>query len=545
MTPGNSTGNRRRSLATRLAWLFGTMMVVILLLVGGTNLVTGYQGRRQEIIRGQQAQAAQVATIIDLEVERVVEEMRIFVQSQDLMAMSVADAILSLRQFLQSSFALYDDVTLLDTDGRERARVTRQRIYPPDELIIRGYPDYVQGVLGGAPYAISGVRWSEGGTKVLVAVPTRTLAKDMTGVLVVQLDVGRLWDERIVPRLEIGRGGYAYLVNPNGAIIACDDRALTVTRTDVSALPPVAAFRRGQAESAVVGRYTGLKGVPVIGIQTTVPSTRWGIVVETPVALAFADIRRMTAWLVTLLGVALLVSIALGTLFSRRLVRPLQELRQAAMEIGQGRLDHAIEIRTGDEVEALAEAFTQMARRLKESYDEIERWGRELEVKVAERTQELATAVETQARLLETIRRMSTPVVPVYEGVVVMPLVGLIDARRAQTMTRSLLAGIERHRTRVALLDVTGVPTLDEMAARCFVHMTRAARLLGTEVVLVGITPQVARTLEALGIDLATLTTRTNLQSGIEYALRRMGRRVTVESQKRERPRVDKIATRR
>ncbi|RLC59071.1 MAG: hypothetical protein DRI80_13040 [Chloroflexota bacterium] len=544
MTPGGKTRRiRRRSLATRLAWLFGTMMVVILLLVGGTNLVTGYRGRQQEIIRGQQAQAAQVATIIDLEVERVVEEMRIFVHSQDLMAMSVADTILNLQRFLKN-FALCDEAALLDTNGRERARVTQQRIYSPDELIIRGYPDYMQAVLGGAPYAISGVRWSEGGTKVLIAVPTRTLAKDITGVLVVQLDVGRLWDERIISRLGIGRGGYAYLVNPNGAIIACDDRALTATRTDVSTLPPVTAFRRGQAEGAV-GRYVGLKGVPVIGIQTTVPSTGWGIVVETPVALAFADIRRMTAWLVTLLGVALLVSIALGTLFSRRLVRPLQELRRAAMEIGEGRLDYAIEIRTGDEVEDLAEAFTQMARRLKESYDEIEGWGRELEVKVAERTQELATAVETQARLLETIRRMSTPVVPVYEGIVVMPLVGLIDAKRAQTMTHSLLAGIERHRTRVALLDVTGVPTLDETAARCFVHMTRAARLLGTEVVLVGITPQVARTLEALGIDLATLMTRTNLQSGIEYALRRMGRRVTVESQKRERHRVGKIAAKR
>jgi len=518
-------------------------MVVLLLLVGGTNLVAGYQGRRLEIIRGQRAQAAQVATVIDLEVERVVGEMRIFVHSQDLMAMDVADTILSLQRFLKN-FALCDEAALLDTNGRERARVTQQRIYSPDELIIRGYPDYMQAVLGGAPYALSGVRWSEGRTKVLVAVPTYTGAEEIAGVLVVRLDVLQLWDERIVPRLEIGQGGYAYLVNPNGALIACGNRALTAIRTDVSTLPPVAAFRRGQAESAV-GQYAGLNGEPVIGIQATVPSTGWGIAVETPVALAFADIRRMTAWLVALLSTAVLVSIGLGVFFSRRLVRPLRELRQAATVIGEGQLDYAIEIRTGDEVEDLAEAFTQMTRQLKESYDEIEGWGRELEVKVAERTQELATAVETQGQLLETIRRMSTPVVPVYEGIIVMPLVGLIDTRRAQTMTRSLLTGIERHRARAALLDVTGVPTLDETAARCFLRMARAGRLLGAEVVLVGITPQVARALEALGIDLTTLTTRTNLQSGIEYALRRMGRRVTVESQKRERPRVGKIAAKR
>jgi rsbT co-antagonist protein RsbR len=532
---GEIRNKKQRGLATKLAWLFGGVMMVTLLLVGGTILAAGYQQRRLEVFSGQQAQAAQVATIIDLEVERIVGEMRIFVRSQDLMAMSVADAVLSLQRFLQNSLTLYDEVVLLDTNGWERVRVTRQRIYPPDELIVRGYPDYVQAVLGGAPYAVSGVRWSEGRTEVLIAVPTYTPAREVVGVLVVQLDLVQLWDERIAPRLEIGREGYAYLVNPNGALIACDDRVLTATRTDVSTLLPVAAFRQGQAEGAV-GQYVGLKGEPVIGIQATVPSTGWGIVVETPVALAFADIRRMTIWLVALLVTAVLASTGLGVLFSRRLVHPLRELSQAATMIGEGQLDYAVEIRTGDEVEDLAEAFTRMARRLKGSYDEIERWGRELEVKVAERTQELAAAVETQGQLLETIRRMSTPVMPVYEGIVVMPVVGLIDAERATAMTRSLLAGIERHRARVALLDVTGVPTLDETAARCFVRTARAARLLGAEVLLVGVTPQVARTLEALGIGLTILKTRTNLQSGIEYALRRTGRRVVAGSRKREHP---------
>ncbi|MDY7042008.1 MAG: HAMP domain-containing protein [Chloroflexota bacterium] len=345
----------------------------------------------------------------------------------------------------------------------------------------------------------------------------------------------QLWDERIAPRLEIGQGGYAYLVNPNGALIACEDRTLIATRTDVSTLPPVAAFRHGQAEGGV-GQYVGLEGETVIGTQATVPSTGWGIVVETPSALALADVRQMSILLVAMLGVAILVSIALGAFFSRRLLHALQELRQAATVIGEGQLDYTVEIKTGDEVEDLAEAFTRMARRLKESYDEIERWSHALEARVAERTGELTEAVEKQGQLLETIRSMSTPVVPVYEGIVVMALVGFIDTERAQTMTSSLLAGIERHRARVALLDVTGVPTLDETAARSLVHMTRATRLLGAEVIVVGVTPQVANALEALGLDLTTLTTRTNLQGGIEYALQRTGRRVVAESQKR-RPR--------
>ncbi|MDY7042009.1 MAG: cache domain-containing protein, partial [Chloroflexota bacterium] len=162
---------------------------VILLLVGGANLIASYQGRRMEVIRGQRAQAAQVATIIDLQVERVVGEMHIFVGSQDLMVMEAGEVALSLQRFLQTSFTPYDEVVLLDTNGRERARVTRQRIYPPDELVVRGYPDYVQAVLAEESYAISGVRWSEGHTKVLIGVPTYAPDRDMTGVLVIQLDV--------------------------------------------------------------------------------------------------------------------------------------------------------------------------------------------------------------------------------------------------------------------------------------------------------------------------------------------------------------------
>jgi anti-anti-sigma regulatory factor len=150
-----------------------------------------------------------------------------------------------------------------------------------------------------------------------------------------------------------------------------------------------------------------------------------------------------------------------------------------------------------------------------------------LEQRVTERTQELAEMVKVQQHLLddqqhllETIQEMSTPVVPVMKGIIVLPLVGTIDSRRAEHVVEALLAGIQAHRARVALMDITGVPVVDTAVAQLLLQAAAAARLLGTEVVLVGIRPEVAQTIVGLGVDLSEITTRADLQSGVEYAQR-------------------------
>jgi rsbT co-antagonist protein RsbR len=134
---------------------------------------------------------------------------------------------------------------------------------------------------------------------------------------------------------------------------------------------------------------------------------------------------------------------------------------------------------------------------------------------------ELNDLVETQRRLLTTIREMSTPVVPVQEGIIVMPLVGMIDAERAQQIIAALLAGIEDQRARVVLLDITGVPVVDEGVAQSLIQAMRAAQLLGAEPILVGLRPEVAQAIVALGVELEGLTTCGDLQHGLEQALRR------------------------
>lgn len=121
------------------------------------------------------------------------------------------------------------------------------------------------------------------------------------------------------------------------------------------------------------------------------------------------------------------------------------------------------------------------------------------------------------------LRELSTPLIPILEGVVVMPLIGAIDSARAQQIMETLLVGIGEKRASIAILDITGVRVVDTQVANALIRTAQAAQLLGARVILTGITPEVAQTLVQLGIDLSSVMTRSTLQSGIAYALARRG----------------------
>lgn len=118
-----------------------------------------------------------------------------------------------------------------------------------------------------------------------------------------------------------------------------------------------------------------------------------------------------------------------------------------------------------------------------------------------------------------SLRELSTPLIPLSEHVVVMPLIGTIDRGRAQLLMETLLEGIASYQAEIAILDITGVPVVDTQIASALVRTARAVRLLGAQVILTGIRPDVAQTLVQLGADLGDIITRRNLQSGIAYAL--------------------------
>jgi PAS domain S-box-containing protein len=117
------------------------------------------------------------------------------------------------------------------------------------------------------------------------------------------------------------------------------------------------------------------------------------------------------------------------------------------------------------------------------------------------------------------LRELSTPLIPIMDGVVAMPLIGAIDSARAQQIMETLLEGIGSQHAGIAILDITGVRVVDTQVANALIRTAQAAQLLGARVVLTGITPEVAQTLVQLGIDLSAVTTRSTLQSGIAYAL--------------------------
>ncbi|KAB8332308.1 PAS domain S-box protein [Scytonema tolypothrichoides VB-61278] len=117
------------------------------------------------------------------------------------------------------------------------------------------------------------------------------------------------------------------------------------------------------------------------------------------------------------------------------------------------------------------------------------------------------------------LRELSTPLIPVADDVVVMPLIGSVDSTRAQQVIETLLEGVSATRARTAILDITGVIVVDTQVANSLVRAAQAVKLLGATVVLTGIRPEVAQTLVQLGVDLSGIITRGSLKDGISYAL--------------------------
>jgi len=131
------------------------------------------------------------------------------------------------------------------------------------------------------------------------------------------------------------------------------------------------------------------------------------------------------------------------------------------------------------------------------------------------------TQEETVRAQEAALAELSTPLIPISDQVMVMPLIGAVDSRRAQQVLQALLEGVASSRALVAILDITGVPVVDTQVANALLRAAQAVKLLGAQVVLTGIRPEVAQTLVGLGADLSGIVTCGSLQSGIAYATNR------------------------
>jgi signal transduction histidine kinase/HAMP domain-containing protein len=223
------------------------------------------------------------------------------------------------------------------------------------------------------------------------------------GVVAAEANLKFIWD--VVSSIKVGKGGYAYVVDKRGRLIAHPDISLVLQKTDLSTLPQVRGANAGLAGAAdapveaLVGR--DLQGREVLSAHAAIPALGWLVYVDVPLEEAFAPLYSAVVRTAVLLVVGLAVTIVASLVLVRRMIKPIRVLQAGAARIGAGALDHRIEVRTNDELQALAEEFNRMTARLQESHAGLER-------KVEERTRDLTEALEQQTATSEILRAISS-----------------------------------------------------------------------------------------------------------------------------------------
>jgi signal transduction histidine kinase/putative methionine-R-sulfoxide reductase with GAF domain len=234
---------------------------------------------------------------------------------------------------------------------------------------------------------------------------------DSGPVTIADVNLKFIWD--VVSRIKIGEKGKAYVVDSNGFLVADPDIGLVLRKTSMSQLPHVkdALDKRAQDEQADVSR--DLAGTEVLTSNARIDSLNWIVFAEQPLAEATARLYKSVLQTTLLLLAGLVISALCALALARGMVRPIRTLADGAQRIGEGNLDQTIVVRTGDELEGLAERFNRMSTQLRESYAGLER-------KVEERTRELANTLEQQTAISEILRVISsspTDVQPVLNAV--------------------------------------------------------------------------------------------------------------------------------
>lgn len=522
---------RPRRRLTRSLILILIVLALLQLLAGGVPLLVISYTSQQNIIEEAQRQAGEkTALAITNYLEGAIIRLEQFVQDHDPAILLQGQESLELPRMVDTLLEKRDylEIWILDPAGQEVFQRSYRRFVHPDRYGSRADQPAYQAIASGDSRYIGPIYIPDDPALAQFSVATIAIpipaSGDTPGALIAELNAHQI--QRIISETPLGERAYAYVVDRDGVLrVHWADPRVALEQRDISGVLSVQAFLNAQDATQ---RYEGINPAiegSVLGTWVPIESTDWGLIVEQPLSEAFSGLYRITIWLAGVLAISVLAASGVGWLLARRLLRPLGTLQEGALQLAQGNLGHRIELRSENEFGVLATTFNLMAERVQSSHEAIE-------AEVQARTQELSRAYERlqrqseeQLRLLETIRKMSTPVIPVLEGVVVMPLVGSLDTERASMVTEALLAGIERHRARVTILDITGVPIVDTAVANALLQAMRSATLLGVQPVLVGITPEVAHTVVHLGVDLSQIVTRSTLQAGIEYAMRQLGRR--------------------
>ncbi|WP_438034009.1 AAA family ATPase [Sorangium sp. So ce204] len=190
----------------------------------------------------------------------------------------------------------------------------------------------------------------------------------------------------------------------------------------------------------------------------------------------------------------------------------------------------AISIENAKLYERLEQEVAARTEELRLSYEQLRDVNDQLQVELGERVRLQEERVQMQEAIIQTQRdrlfELSTPCIPITDQVMVMPIIGTIDERRAAQMIETAMQGVASSSAKVVIVDVTGVKSVDTSVASRLMSLAQAVGLLGSKAILTGLRPAVAQSLVALGVDLGSIETRSNLKAGIAYAMRRTSTRL-------------------
>ena len=277
----------------------------------------------------------------------------------------------------------FSHASIIDSQGMEVLKVSDRKVYFPSDLIDQSNSISFVKAFKAEDYISRVYTSPRAQPYVTLAIPLWGAAQSVVGVVSAEADLSFLWEA--IGKIRFGTAGYAYLVDENGNLIAHKDAALVLRRVNLGQVDGVKKFlgNSTRSDSAPADEGTGLTGSPVLVTYAPVPELGWAVILEEPLDAALANVEVLKRSALVFLVVGLLVGAVIIAWVSKKITRPIQELRQDVATIGAGNLEHRTRITTGDEIEELAGEFNKMTDALQNSYATLEQ-------QVDQRTKEIS-----------------------------------------------------------------------------------------------------------------------------------------------------------